>query len=165
VRYNRAMPKRAAAVACILLVFISAACSKPVDLKQALQVTDVSTGWWDAGVVAGKNKLVPSVTFKLRRAPGFDMSAASLNVMFKNDTGEVFDEKFVQKIDFGADGTTGPIVVRAETGYTGDPPQSRLDMLKHREFKDLDVEVLARGSAAQWTPLHKERIARQLLTK
>ena len=164
-RYNRAMRKRAAAVACILLVFISAACSKPVDLKQALQVTDVSTGWWDAGVVAGKNKLVPSVTFKLRRAPGFDMSAASLNVMFKKDTGDVFDEKFVQKIDFGADGTTSPIVVRAETGYTGDPPQSRLDMLKHSEFRDLDVEILARGSAAQWTSLHKERIARQLLTK
>jgi hypothetical protein len=163
VRYNRAMWKRAAALACILL--ISSACSKPVDLKQALQVTDVATGWWDAGVVNGKNKLVPSVSFRLRRAPGVDMSAASLNVMFKQETGEVFDEKFFQKIDFGPDGATAPILVRGETGYTGEPPQSRADMLKNSNFRDMDFEVLARGSAAQWTSLHKERITRQLLTK
>ncbi len=157
------MRKRAAAVAGILL--ITAACGKPVDLKQALQVTDVSSGWWDAGVVGGKNKLVPSVSFRLRRAPGFTMSTASLNVMFKQDTGDVFDEKFIQKIDFGDDGLSPPILVRAETGYTGEPPQSRLDMLKNKEFRDMDVEILARGSAAQWTSLHKERIDRQLLTK
>ena len=33
---------------------------------EALEVTDVSTGWYDAGVVDGKNKLVPSLTFRLR---------------------------------------------------------------------------------------------------
>ena len=152
--------------ACILFIALAAgACSKPVDLKQALQVTDLSSGWFDAGIVDGKNKLVPSVTFKLRRAAGVDISAASLNVMFKNEAGEVRDEKFVQKVDFGPDGTTAPIIVRAETGYTGEPPQSRADMLKNSQFRDVDVEILARESAAQWVSLHKERVTRQLLTK
>ena len=155
------MWKRAAALACVLL--ITGACSKPIDLKQALQVTDVSTGWWDAGVVNGQNKLVPSVTFTLRRAQGADISSASLNVMFKNLQGEVRDEKYIQRVDFGPNGVTAPITVHAENGHTADPPQTRLDMLKNSQFQDVDVEVLARGSAAQWTPLHKERVVRTLL--
>src|SRR5919112_4338195 len=139
------MWKRAAVLACVLLV--SGACSKPIDLKQALQVTDVSTGWWDAGVVNGQNKLVPSVTFTLRRSAGADISSASLNVMFKNLEGEVRDEKYIQKVDFGPDGATAPITVHAENGHTAEPPQTRLDMLKNSQFQDVDVEVLARGSA------------------
>ena len=31
-----------------------------------LQVQDVSTGWFDAGIVNGQNKLVPSITFRLK---------------------------------------------------------------------------------------------------
>jgi hypothetical protein len=165
-RARRSASRAGGSVACVLfLALAAAACSKPVDLKQALQITDISSGWYDVGVVDGKNKLVPSVTFTLRRSPGVELSAASLNVMFKNDAGEVHDEKFIQKVDFGADGASPPIVVRAENGYTGEPPQSRLDMLKNSHFRDIDVEILARESAAQWISLRKERVARQLLTK
>src|SRR5215210_4582742 len=138
---------RRAAVCVLLIALGGGACRKPVDLKQALQVSDLSSGWFDAGIVDGKNKLVPSVTFRLRKPSGVDISAASLNVMFKTDAGEVRDEKFVQKVDFGADGATAPIIVRAETGYTGEPPQSRMDMLKNSQFRDVDVEILARESA------------------
>jgi hypothetical protein len=35
----------------------------PVDLRQALQIDVVSTGWYDAGIVDGKNKLVPTISF------------------------------------------------------------------------------------------------------
>ena len=139
-------------------------CSQQVDLKQAIQVTDVSTGWYDFGVVDGKNKLVPSVTFTLRKASDVELSAASLNVMFKNDAGEVHDEKFVQKVAFEPSGATAPITIRAGNGYTADPPQSRLDMLKNSQFRDMDVEILARQSSAQWVLLHKARVVRQLLT-
>ena len=40
-----------------------AGCDKPVDLTKALQVEEVSSGWHDAGMVEGKNKLVPSAEF------------------------------------------------------------------------------------------------------
>ena len=154
---------------CTLLLLVLAvvlpACYSSVDLKQALQVTDVSTGWYDAGIVDGKNKLVPSVTFKLTKSPDVRLSSASLNVVFRKDTGEEHDDVFVQRVEFVANNETAPIVVRGTTGYTGDPPQSRADMLKNSQFRDMDAEIFVRQSSSQWIPLHKVRIVRQLLTR
>ena len=147
--------------ACVTL--IAAACSSAVDLKQHVQVTDVTTGWFDAGIVDGKNKLVPSVTFKLRRSPDVNLSSVSLNLVFKKVDGTEHDDVFVQRVAFNDNGETNPIPVRSQTGYTGDPPQSRADMLKHKDFIDMEVEIFARQSSA-WVPLHKVRISRQLLT-
>ena len=48
------------------VLFVSACGGPPVDLKQGLQIDIVATGWYDAGIVDGKNKLVPSITFKLK---------------------------------------------------------------------------------------------------
>ena len=149
----------------ILSALVLPACYSSVDLKQALQVTDVSTGWYDAGIVDGKNKLVPSVTFKLTKSPGVRVSSASLNVVFRKDTGEEHDDVFVQRVEFGGNDETAPIVVRGTTGYTGDPPQSRADMLKNSQFRDMDAEIFVRQSSSQWIPLHKVRIARQLITR
>ena len=68
---------------------LTASCAGSVDVKEAVQVTDVTTGWFDAGVVDGKNKLVPSVTFRLRNTSDRDLSAVSVNVVFKfADNGE-----------------------------------------------------------------------------
>lgn len=154
-------PSRTILAACALL---AAACTTAVDLKQAVQVTDVSTGWYDAGVVDGKNKLVPSVTFKLRRPAAVDLSTVSLNLVFKKDDGTEHDDVFVQRVAFKDSGETDPITVRSQTGYTGEPPQSRAEMLKNSNFRDMEVEVFARQSSAQWVPLHKVGITRQLLT-
>jgi hypothetical protein len=156
------IPLGAAGYALLLLL---SACSSNVDLKQALQVTEVSTGWFDAGVVDGKNKLVPSVTFKLKKATDVRLSTAALNIVFKKDTGEEHDDVFVQRVDFGNGNETSPIIVRSKAGYTGDPPQSRADMLKNSQFHDMDAEIFVRQSSSQWVPLHKVRIARQLLTR
>ncbi|MBA3298232.1 MAG: hypothetical protein H0U19_15000, partial [Acidobacteria bacterium] len=143
---------------------VAGACGKPVDLKQALQVTDVTSGWFDAGIVDGKNKLVPTVTFKLRKAEGVPLSSASLNLVFKtSDTGEENNDEFVQRVEFSGN-ETAPIIVRSKSGYTGEPPQSRADMLKNSQFRDMDVEIFARQTS-QWVSLHKTRIDRQLLTK
>ncbi len=147
--------------ACVLL--LAAGCAKPVDLKQHLQVTDVSTGWYDAGVVDGKNKLVPSVSFKLRRPADVKLASVSLNLVFKKVDGTEHDDVFVQRVTFNDNGESDLIPVRSQTGYTGDPPQSRADMLKHKDFIDMEVEIFARQSA-QWVSLHKVRISRQLLT-
>ena len=154
-------PRRTILTACALV--IATACTTSVDLKQNVSVTDVSTGWFDAGVVDGKNKLVPSVTFKLRRPQSVNLSSVSLNLVFKKVDGTEHDDVFVQRVNFNENGETNPIPVRSQTGYTGDPPQSRADMLKHKDFIDMEVEVFARQSSA-WVPLHKVRISRLLLT-
>jgi hypothetical protein len=142
-----------------------AGCGKPVDLKQALQVTDVSSGWFDAGIVDGKNKLVPSVTFRLKKQPAVDISSVALNVAYKYvDDHALFDEVYVQRRDFSGD-QTQPITVRATVGYTGDPPQSRADMLKHSMFRDMEAQIFAKAGSSQWADLHHLTIVRQLLTK
>src|SRR5688572_10741409 len=158
VGYNSQMARGAVL---LLGAVLLSACSSRVDLKQALQVTNVSTGWFDAGVVDGKNKLVPSVTFTLSKPADVDLSAASLNVVFRKENGEEHDDVFVQRVEF--QGTqTSPITVRATAGHTAEPPQSRADMLKHSQFQDMDAEIFARQSSSQWVSLHKVRVAREL---
>jgi hypothetical protein len=143
----------------------TASCAGNVDLKQALQVTDVTTGWFDAGIVAGKNKLVPSVTFRLRNASGAEVAAVPLNVVFRYaDTSEIHEEVFKQRIPFD-NKQTEPITVRAQNGHTAEPPQTRLDMLQHSAFRDMDAVIMVRQAAAQWVQLHQVRIERKLLTQ
>ena len=51
----------------LLAVLALSSCSKPVDLPKALEVTDVTTGYFDAGIVEGnKNKIVPTISFRLK---------------------------------------------------------------------------------------------------
>ena len=175
----------------ILAALPSAGCSKPVDLKQSLQITDVAGGYHDAGVVNGKNKLVPSITFRLKKPAGVDVTPLSLNVAFKQlpeagagpavppaSSAETdWDEKFVQSVPFDGDQTKplfehlntwdgiAPLTFMTEPGYTADPPQSRADILKHRLFRDVRVHIFAKHSASQWVEIGAFDIPRQLLTQ
>lgn len=158
----RRLPSIILAACAVLAV---SACGDAPDLKQALQVTDVQTGWFDAGVVDGKNKLVPSITFRLRNTSNEEITTASLNLVFKLiDTGEEHDSIFLQRVDF-TDKQTEPITVRSQTGHTGEPPQTRADMLKHSLFRDLEATIFVRQSSNRWVELHKVKIDRQLLTR
>jgi hypothetical protein len=154
-------------IAALVLPLAAAGCSPSIDLKQAVQVTDVSSGWFDGGIVNGKNKLVPSLTFRLKKAqPDVDLDSLSLNVVFKKEgETEPWEDVYLQRVPFDAAGQTEPLVVRLENGYTGDPPQSRLDMLKHSQFVDLHAQVMAKQPSGEWIELHKLTIERRLLTK
>ena len=148
-----------------LTAVMLSACAAEADLKQALRVTDVTTGWYDAGVVDGKNKLVPSITFRLQSVGGADVDSAALNVVFTFlDNKEEQDSIFVQQVSFTGQ-QTEPITVRSETGYTGDPPQTRADMLKHTGFRDLEATIFVRQTSSRWVELHRVRLERQLLTR
>jgi hypothetical protein len=148
-----------------LLGMLVAGCAPPVDLKQAVQVTEVATGWFDAGIVGGKNKLVPSVTFRLQKPAGTSLSL-SLNVVFKADGAtEDWDDVFVQRVEFLDGSQTAPLVVRPEKGYTGDPPQTRSEMLQNSQFVDLNAKIFAKQSSTQWIELQQVKIARQILTQ
>ena len=142
-----------------------AACSQPVDLKTALQVSDVTTGWFDAGIVDGKNKLVPTITFRLRNAADASIPYVSLNLIFRYaDNGETHEEVFKQRLPL-ENTQTDLITIRSQTGHVGEAPQSRQEMLQNSYFRDMDAVILVRQSASQWVELHRVRVERQLVTQ
>ena len=84
-----------------LLAGSTAGCATPVDVKEAVQVTDAVGGWYDAGIKDGKNRIVPMVSFRLQRQSEVDIDSVALNVAFRHpaaQTGgeeEDWDEVFV----------------------------------------------------------------------
>jgi hypothetical protein len=158
----------------VLLAVLVTGCSRPIDLKQVLQVTDIVGGYHDAGIVDGRNKLVPSVTFRIRKSIDGDIRPLSLNVVFKKlprpgvavppgSSGEEdWDEVFVQNVPF-TDNATAPLTVQTKAGYTGDPPQSRAEILKHSAFQDVRAHIFAKHSASQWVEIGTYDIPRQVL--
>ena len=151
----------------LLLLLLTTACSQPVDLKQSLEVTDVTSGWFDVGIVSGRNKIVPSVRVKLRKRSPVDLDRVAINALFRAADGkesELDSDVFLQRVDFQS-AETAPISLRAENGYTAEPPQSRADMLKHSQFRDMRVQILVKQGSSQWTDLGWIDIKRHLITQ
>lgn len=155
----------------LLLPAWLAACATRADVKESIEVVDTAGGWYDAGIVEGKNKIVPTVTFRLRKKGDGNLSAVSLNVAFRHpavagsQTEDEWDEVFLQNVQFADGSQTAPLTVRAEKGYTGDPPQSRADLLQHSEFRDVRARIFAKSSGGQWVDLAVIDVPRQLLTR
>jgi len=155
--------------ACIFLSLLAAAsCSKNIEVEKALKVTDVHTGWYDAGLQAdGKNKLVPSVSIRLQNISQAQVASVQVNAIFRRvGEPEAWGEHFVRAI--GPDGlaagsTTNPIVLRSNLGYTG--TQARMAMLQNREFVDARVEIFGKQGSRTWIKMGEYKIDRQLLTQ
>jgi hypothetical protein len=151
-------------------VALSTSCGREIDFKQALQVTDLSGGWYDAGIVDGKNKLVPTMSFRLRKPADVQLNTIALNIIFKRvapdkKTEEDLDEVFLQKVEF-SEGTQTPLLtVRPQHGYTGDAPQTRAQILEHSKFWDGRAVVFAKQSSTTWVDLIRYDIPRVLVTK
>jgi hypothetical protein len=163
-------------VACLLPLALAgaASCSPPIDFKQTLEVTDVSGGWYDFGIVNGKNKLVPSVTFRIKKPANVRLNSVSLNVHFKKivdpskpgpEGEQEFEEVFLQTVAFAEGPQTALMTVRSPNGVTGDPPQTRAEMLQHRLFQDVRARVFAKQSSTTWVDLLAYDIPRTVLTK
>jgi hypothetical protein len=157
-----------------LLAVASTSCTKHVDFKQSLQVTDVSGGWFDFGIVDGKNKLVPTVVFRVRKPADVDLRSLSLNVHFKRivdpskpglDGEEEAEEVYFQNVPFEDATATALLTARPNTGVTGDAPQTRAEMLQHREFRDFRARVFAKESSTKWVEILTFDLPRTLLTK
>jgi hypothetical protein len=165
--------RRLVATVLFPVALAAASCSQTVDFKQTLKVTDVSGGWYDFGIVDGKNKLVPSLTFKITKPADVRLRSLSLNVHFKKvvdpskpglEGEEEFDEVFLQTVEFeGAE--TKLLTVRSPTGVTGDAPQTRAEILQHRLFQDVRARVFAKQSSTTWVELLAFDIPRTVLTK
>jgi hypothetical protein len=57
----------------------------------------------------------------------------------------------------------GPFTMENRLGYTGE--QSRQEMLQHRDFVDVKIELFAKHRAERWAKLGEFPIERQLLTQ
>ena len=67
-----------------LAVLLSISCGASVDAVAALEPIDVVTGWYDDGILeSGKNKLVPSVSMKLRNKSDKELSSIQINAIFR----------------------------------------------------------------------------------
>ena len=147
------------------------ACTTSVDVKESVEIVETSSGWFDAGIVDGKNKIVPSVSFRLRKRDDVDLDGVALNVIFRHPPAgegaaeDEWDEVFVQNAAFSEGNQTPLLVIRTDKGYTGDPPQSRMDLLQHSMFRDLRARVYAKYGSTQWVELGAIDVERRLLTR
>ena len=152
----------------MLLLTAATACTRQVDIQQTFRVTDLEGGWYDAGVVDGKNKLIPTVSFRLEKATSEEVRPLALNVLFKQikgDKDEEWDEVFLQRVEVTDGNRTPVLTVRPPAGATGDPPQSRADMLKNSYFVDVRAVIFAKQSSSNWVELARFDIPRRILTQ
>ena len=152
----------------LLLTLLSvslAACGEPVDLSQALAVDVVSAGWFDAGIINGQNKLVPTVSFKFKNNSGQTLKTLQVNALFrrvidKDEWGSGF-VTVAGSDGLGPGATTDTITIRSQLGYTG--TESRLEMFQNTQFVDAKVELFAKYGSVQWVKVGDFPIARRLL--
>jgi hypothetical protein len=158
---------RSFALACVLLA--SLGCDASTDAVAALEPVDVVTGWFDDGIVeGGKNKLVPSVSMKLRNKGDRELKSVQINAIFRRvGEPEMWGEYFgwaVPRTEPLAPGAeTKPLVMRSTLGYTGDQP--RMQMLQNQQFVDVKVEIYLKQGSKVLAKLAEYPIQRQLLTR
>jgi hypothetical protein len=151
---------------CIALAIGLAACDQR-EVEKVVKVTDVKTGWHDAGIVDGQNKLVPTVTFHLQNVTTDSIDGVQVNVVFRQVTEDLaWGDRLIRGV--GSDGlaggaTTAPLVVRSPRGYTG--PQPRAEMLKNKEFIDVKVDLFARHGSRTWQKIGEFPVERKLLAE
>ena len=177
-----------------MLVMLPAACAQPLDVDTSLAVTDVTSGWLDVGLdTLGRTKLVPIISFRLVntsdaavrtiqlngvfrrcRPPGAEAPAAESMVSPANleagtcpgedqEWGNAFLGRAVGRDGLEPGAAAGPFTMESGLGYTGEQP--RIEMLQHRQFVDVKVELFVRHRADPWTSLGEHQIDRQLLTQ
>ena len=108
----------------------------------------------------------------MRKKPGADLSVIALNIVFRYmpAPGEPTSRNPGRTSSFSAPSSrtaneTDPLVVRHRNGYTGEPPQSRLEMLKNSQFRDVRARIFAKYSSSQWVEIGAVDVQRQLLVR
>ena len=138
------------------------------DVDKDLKITDVRSGWFDAGIVEGaKNKLVPSISFKIQNVSAEDIATVQINAVFRR-VGETaaWGEHYVSGVDSNgltAGATGNPIVLRSTLGYTGEQP--RLQTRQNKQFVDARVEIFGKHRSKPWVKMAEFQIDRQLLSE
>jgi hypothetical protein len=151
----------------VMLGVFSASCGPTVDLSMALEVQDVSTGWLDAGLVNGQNKLVPSITFKLKNMSDESLPVLQMNVLFRRANEDTeWGSGFVTVS--GSEGlapgaTSKSLTVNSQLGYTGSEP--RQQMLSNSQFVDARVQLFGKYASTQWVKVGEYPVTRRLIVQ
>ena len=157
--YNAAMRSRFTWPGCpppSSLALLASGCSRTRMVENDLKLVDVKTGWYDAGIVGGQNKIVPSITLKLenvsgeiisRRAGVRPCSAAPTRTRRGASTSCAPSAPMASTRARPA----APLVLRSTLGYTG--AQSRSQMLQNREFVDAKVNVFGKHGSRTWVKM------------
>jgi hypothetical protein len=138
------------------------------DISKLIAVTDVKTGWFDAGVENGMNKLVPSVTVTLKNVSQQKVALVQLNAVIRrvgeqDEWGGAYTRQAINSVGLPPGASTPPIVLRSTLGYTGTEPRN--DMLKNSRFVDAHIQLFAKYGGANWSKLGEYPISRDLLTQ
>lgn len=167
--YNRLMVQSTARAGLLLALVaaLSAAACQAREVERDLRITDVQTGWFDAGIVDGQNKLVPTVTFRIQNISQEPIDNVQINAIFRRiNESEAWGDRLVRGVgdEELAPGATGDaLVVRSERGYTG--TEARAQMLKNSKFVDAKVELFGKHGSRTWVKMGEYPIDRNLLTE
>ena len=153
----------------VLATLVVAGCSgSGLDMPASLQITQVSSGWFDAGLDGlGRNKLVPSVSFQLTNSTEDIIRYLQLNGVFRREgEDEEWGTHFIRA--FGTEGldagqSTMMYRMASPRGYTGE--QSWSEMMGHRDFVDVEMDLFVKHRGNQWVRLDSVPVDRKLLMK
>jgi hypothetical protein len=166
--YNHSMSAHhyPAVLLSVVLAAVLAGCQSR-EVEKVLKVTNVETGWHDAGIIDGQNKLVPSVRFNLQNVTAEPIESVQVNAVFRQVTEDLaWGDRLIRGV--GSEGlaggaTGGTLIVRSPRGYTG--IQSRAEMLKNKDFVDVKVDLFDRHGSRTWPKIGEIQIERKLLTE
>ncbi|HTL02066.1 MAG TPA: hypothetical protein VL243_07565 [Vicinamibacterales bacterium] len=141
--------------------------SSSQDITKLLAVTEVKTGWFDAGLENGMNKLVPSLTITLKNVSNSNVALVQLNAVIRR-VGETEEWGGAYTKAIGSPGlapgqSTPPIVLRSNLGYTGIEPRNV--MFKNSQFVDAKIQLFAKYGGGGWVKLGEYPVTRDLLTQ
>jgi hypothetical protein len=162
-------PSRLALTVVVFAAVFSIGCGASVDAVASLEPLDVVTGWYDDGIIeGGKNKLVPSVTMKLRNKGGRPLKSIQINAIFRRVGeqemwGEYFGWAVPRDPALPPGGVTNILVMRSTLGYTSEQP--RMQMLQNSQFVDAKVEIYLKQGSKVLAKLAEYPIQRQLITR
>jgi hypothetical protein len=148
----------------LAVVLASAArCGPQLDLAK-LEPTEILTGYYDDGVRDGLNRLLPSISFRLKNNDAVPASEVQLTVSFWRD-GDDGEKDALEISGIGSDqvspgNATPPILVRAKVGYTLEQPRDEL--FTHSQFKDFTAKIFAKRGG-KIVPIGQFRIDRRIL--
>ena len=146
-----------------LLVCAEAGCGPAPDLTK-LELTDTFTGWYDFGVAAGENKLVPSVSFRLKNNGSVPVDSVQLTVSFWVEGGDgEKDSSEVRGIgteSVAPGASSEAVLVRSTVGYT--TPGARAEIFTHSQFKDWVAKLFAKRGG-KIVPIGELKIDRRII--
>ena len=152
---------------------LGSGCSPSINVTEALVVTDITTGWFDAGILEdGKNKIVPGISFTLHNVLEDNVSSVQLLGSFRlvlpdgTDDPEELRSSTIFAIDSAGrepGSTTAAFVMQSSLGYTGIQP--RRELMAHRLFQDAKLSLVAKHRSDPWIKLGEYMIDRTILIR